>query len=161
MGLRGFITTDNIYYESGRKFSEDDIEVPVRPSPLHTWDDGNWKTDEQNVHAIIRDEPDYFYVQKDYKGNTMSQKGMFDNISWKDLITIVYFLAGMAGMWLHMSERTVILEQKIQHVDKEIQENKNIHSVDTNKLELSIRDLQKQVTDLSITIVRERKERRD
>jgi hypothetical protein len=44
LAIRCFLSVaDNLYYE-GDRLSADDIEVPRRPSPQHTWDSGvsNW-----------------------------------------------------------------------------------------------------------------------
>ena len=83
-----------------------------------------------------------------------SNSGVFENISWKDLITILYFLAGLAGMWLHMSERTLILEQKIQVQEKEIASLKETHKEDTAKLEVQVKQLTTQATELSMLFLR-------
>ena len=162
MSIKGFITPDNIYYESETKFNEDDFEVPLRPDSQHVWNGKAWAADKRRRPAPMpEDEPDYFYItgRADYSGEkTMSQQqsksGVFENISWKDLITILYFLAGLAGMWLHMSERTLILEQKIQVQEKEIASLKETHKEDTAKLEVQVKQLTTQATELSMLFMR-------
>ena len=162
MSIKGFITPDNIYYESETKFNEDDFEVPLRPDNQHVWNGKTWAADKRRRPTPIpEDEPDYFYFtgRADYSGEkTMSpqqlKSGVFENISWKDLITILYFLAGLAGMWLHMSERTLILEQKIQVQEKEIASLKETQKEDTAKLEVQVKHLTTQATELSMLFMR-------
>lgn len=39
--MRGFITKDSRYYETENgKVNQSDVEVPLRPSEHHTWNDG-------------------------------------------------------------------------------------------------------------------------
>ena len=86
----------------------------------------------------------------------MSQKdGVFENISWKDLITILYFLAGLAGMWFHMSERTLIIEQKLQVMEKEIASLKETHKEYEAKTELQIKQQSTQLNELSMLFMRQ------
>lgn len=45
---------------------------------------------------------------------------MFGNVGWKDVITFIYFLSGIAALWINMSERTLIMEQRQNSAEKEI-----------------------------------------
>lgn len=43
---------------------------------------------------------------------------MGDKFTWKDLITILYFAGGIVGLWMHMNERIIVLEQKVVSIEK-------------------------------------------
>lgn len=162
MSIKGYITPDNIYYESEAKFHEADFEVPVRPDTQHIWNGQDWSSDQRKRRLKVEDEPDYFYItgRADYSPGengmqkTEAKNGVFENISWKDLITILYFLAGLAGMWLHMSERTLILEQKIQVQEKEIVSLKDTAKETNSKTEAQLKQLSTQATEISMLMMR-------
>ena len=41
-----------------------------------------------------------------------------DKFTWKDLITILYFAGGIVGLWMHLNERIIVLEQKVVTIEK-------------------------------------------
>lgn len=82
------------------------------------------------------------------------KKGVFENVSWKDLVTILYFLGGLAGMWFTMTERILIMEQKIIAVEKELASIKSDVKENSVKSETAIKQLNTQVTEASILLMR-------
>ena len=166
MSIKGFITPDNIYYESESKFNKEDFEVPLRPDTQHIWNGNDWASDKRKRRVMVMDdEPDYFYItgRADYssgeKNMSQQKSGIFENISWKDLITILYFLAGLAGMWLHMSERTLILEQKLQVQEKEIVSLKDTVKENQSKTDQQLKQLSTQATEISMLLMRNSREK--
>ena len=115
--LKGFVTQDNVYYESMGKLNPTDIEVPLRRP--------------QNVTPPLvtppqQPQPPYWYPQAPAanaptpQAQPKEEKGMFGNVGWKDVITFIYFLSGIAALWINMSERTLIMEQRQNSAEKEI-----------------------------------------
>ena len=158
--MHGFITQDNIYYEAEHRVNEDDLEVPLRPNQGQVWSGDTWVAEKRKrpVVGVPDHDSDFHYRHTDYQPEpyTMSQKdGVFENISWKDLITILYFLAGLAGMWFHMSERTLIIEQKLQVMEKEIASLKETHKEYEAKTELQIKQQSTQLNELSLLFLRQ------
>lgn len=41
-----------------------------------------------------------------------------EKFTWKDLITVLYFAGGIVGLWMHMNERIIVLEQKVVSIEK-------------------------------------------
>jgi hypothetical protein len=41
-----------------------------------------------------------------------------EKFTWKDLITVLYFAGGIVGLWMHMNERIIVLEQKVVTIEK-------------------------------------------
>lgn len=149
MPTKGFLTPDNIYYESEKKFNEEDIEIPLRPSEDYIWTGREWIIDRRKRRL------DYVEIERmDHDHHKNKKDGLFENISWKDLITILYFIAGLVGMWIHMSERTLILEQKIAILEKDIATLKEDNKEFTTKFDNQIRQLSNQTSELSLLLMR-------
>jgi len=66
--MRGFLTTDNRYYETENgQIDPTDREVPVRPSENHSWDEkegwrGCRKTDDYRVDKVVFGIRDVGYI---------------------------------------------------------------------------------------------------
>ena len=160
--MKGFITQDNIYYEAEMKFNEHDEEVPLRPDTNQVWSGDSWVQEKRKRSPVIMPEPDsdLHYHHSDYSEHHYMAKekdGVFENITWKDLITILYFLAGLAGMWFHMSERTLILEQKLQVLEKEMTTLKETQKEDETKNDVQLKQISTQVNELSMLFMRNQK----
>ena len=163
--MQGFITQDNIYYEAELKFNESDLEVPLRPDSSHVWSGDDWVVEKRKRPTMVsvheHEQQDLHYRHTDYQPEhymPQQQKekdGVFENITWKDLITILYFLAGLAGMWVHMSERTLILEQKLQVMEKDITTLKETIKEDEAKSDIQNKQMSTQINELSMLFIRQ------
>lgn len=141
-------SVNNTYYEAIDRIGPNDIEVPQRPSIDHVFMNGSWihKSFLQNPHAPIQmpiAQPiqqvpghqmpqhqtsnagtnlnDLVGLIKQMQTTSSAEKEkplLGEKFNWKDLITILYFAGGIVGLWMHMNERIIILEQKVVSIEK-------------------------------------------
>ena len=183
--MKSYISADkNIYYEAPDKLNHNDLEVPQRPSPDHTfvngsWIDKNFLQQAMPFHALqlpqIPVSPaqsnlsDLVNVIKQLQSiNTAGQSpttsdtskkdgGMSsfigDKFTWKDLITILYFAGGIIGLWMHMNERIIVLEQKVVSIEKGSVELQNTFKEFTVKNENQLRNIDAKISDLQQMVI--------
>lgn len=177
MGVKGYITSDNIYYESENKLNDADTEVPIRPNSSLIWNGNNWDNEKRKlIRMLSLDDPDSFHLRgradcsipNNQSSGTVSvsqnavsavddtKKGLngIINIPWKDVLTIAYFVAGLFGVWLHTSERILTIEHKLSSVEKDILEFKTYDKDHNTFSEARFKALEAQVNELSILILR-------
>ncbi len=121
--MRGFMTKDKRYYETENgKVNESDLEVPIRPSENHTFDD-TWNLWEA-PHGDRRIEPRDFVF------------------GVRDVITIIAVVASTAGLYYgitgKMETTTIELRSEIKLQSVQIQNVKE--SVDDLKKRLEIHE---------------------
>ena len=137
MGIKGFITPDHQYYEAEDAADSLDREVPIRPNAKLVWNGATWDRERrklfvQALEDLEREDqereldktrkPDF--TETPSVGRGRKKLGFSINrihFGIKDLITIGYFVVSIAGLWLHMRDRIMVLEQKLSVAEKEIQ----------------------------------------
>ena len=181
--MKSFISADkNIYYEAPDRLGINDIEVPHRPSPSHTFVNGQWI--DQNFiqqmpfHALqsptVQVSPaqsslsDLVNVIKQLQTmNSTSQSAQItpvdkkdpmsnfigDKFTWKDLITILYFAGGIVGLWMHMNERIIVLEQKVVTIEKGNAELQGSLKEFTVKNENQLKAIDSKISDLQQMVI--------
>ena len=94
------------------------------------------------------------------QGNTPAAKkdtalGSFmgDKFTWKDLITILYFAGGIVGLWMHMNERIIVLEQKVVSIEKGNAELQSSFKEFTVKNENQLKGIDSKISDLQQMII--------
>ena len=87
------------------------------------------------------------------KKDTALGSFMGDKFTWKDLITIIYFIAGAVGLWMHMNERIIVLEQKIVSVEKGNAELKSSFKEFTVKNENQLKGIDSRISDLQQMVI--------
>lgn len=78
---------------------------------------------------------------------------MGDKFTWKDLITILYFAGGIIGLWMHMNERIIVLEQKVVNIEKGSVEMQNNFKDFTIKNDSQLKNIDSKISDLQQMIV--------
>lgn len=168
MEIKGFITHDNIYYESAVKLEAADVEVSARPTAQHIWNGRTWITNKRtHANTDTSEESHFFLTNRVQESEDFSERreptmtafkaGIMDNITWKDMITVIYFLAGFASMWFHMSERILLAEQRLNIAEKENAELKITVKEDFAKSEQQFKSLNATANELSMLIIRRTK----
>ena len=181
--MKSFISNPgNIYYEAVDRINPIDIEVATRPSSDHLFVNGQW-VDKNLLAALQASQPqfqavavtshqvtptiqppqsnlnDLIGVVKQLQAvqalpEKEKDKGFLgDKFTWKDLITILYFAGGLVGLWMHMNERIIILEQKVVSIEKgsaELQSNFKEFTVE-NKNQL--KNIDSKITDLQQMVI--------
>lgn len=182
--MKAFISTDkNLYYEAPDRLDMNDVEVPHRPSPNHTFINGNW-VDRTLLQAVpynaiqapqIPISPaqsnltDLVSVIKQLQnmnaGNTAQGQPLppqpekkdpgflGDKFTWKDLITILYFAGGIIGLWMHMNERIIILEQKVVSIEKGSAELQGSFKEFIVKNENQLKNIDSKISDLQQMVI--------
>ena len=79
---------------------------------------------------------------------------MFGNVGWKDLITFIYFLGGIAALWINTSDRILILEQGANVLAKDLTSLSSSVKESGTDTDKKIRDLEKDLSTLRIDIIR-------
>jgi hypothetical protein len=78
---------------------------------------------------------------------------MGDKFTWKDLITVLYFAGGIIGLWMHMNERIIVLEQKVVNIEKGSVEMQNNFKDFTIKNDSQLKNIDSKISDLQQMIV--------
>lgn len=142
--LKGFITADNKYYESFESLNSRDVEVPLRRHSLHA---------PPVVTPVPRNGTESTTVAKNLTNNR-EESGMFGNVGWKDIITFIYFLGGIAALWINTSDRILILEQRVQVIEKDIVTMRaNVKEIDASHSS-HLRNLEKDLSTLRMDMIR-------
>lgn len=164
MGIKGYITPDHQYYEAEERADSLDREVPIRPNAKLVWNGAKWDNERrklfvQALEDLERDEKD----EKDEREKEEEKKGVRKarnfsvsrlHFGLKDLITIGYFVVSLFGLWQHMSERILILEQKLLSTEKEVA-SLQLEADETNKaLSLQVKSMEAQISELSMLVLR-------
>ena len=142
--LKGFITADSKYYESFESLNSSDVEVPLRRHSLHA---------PPVVTPVPRNGTESTTVAKNLTNNR-EESGMFGNVGWKDIITFIYFLGGIAALWINTSDRILILEQRVQVIEKDIVTIRaNVKEIDGAHAS-HLRNLEKDLSTLRMDMIR-------
>lgn len=138
--LRGYVTADTHYYESTKALNPTDTEVPIRrqalPVPPYVTPFSHGPADPAKTQT------------------PQEEKGMFGNVGWKDLITFIYFLGGIAALWINTSDRILILEQGANVLAKDLTSLSSSVKESGTDTDKKIRDLEKDLSTLRIDIIR-------
>ena len=78
---------------------------------------------------------------------------MGDKFTWKDLITILYFAGGIVGLWMHMNERIIVLEQKVVSIEKGNAELQGSFKEFTVKNENQLKGIDSKISDLQQMVI--------
>lgn len=78
---------------------------------------------------------------------------MGDKFTWKDLITILYFAGGIVGLWMHMNERIIVLEQKVVSIEKGNAELQSSFKEFTVKNENQLKGIDSKISDLQQMVI--------
>lgn len=185
--MKSYISADkNLYYEAPDKLNQNDVEVPPRPSPDHTfingsWVDKNFLQQAMPFHAMqVPQVPvspaqsnlsDLVNVIKQLQTLNTAQTqavqpqpdankkdvgmGSFigDKFTWKDLITILYFAGGIIGLWMHMNERIIVLEQKVVTIEKGSAELQNSFKEFTVENKNQLKSIDSKISDLQQMVI--------
>lgn len=180
--MKSFISYDkNVYYEAIDRLGPNDIEVPPRPSADHTFVNGAWM--DHRVMNTFHHDPHYQSPAQQqtnlsdlvnvikqlqtmnnspapqapapdtFKKETSMSNFIGDKFTWKDLITILYFAGGIVGLWMHMNERIVILEQKVVSIEKGNAELQNSFKEFTVKNENQLKSIDSKISDLQQMVI--------
>ncbi len=76
-----------------------------------------------------------------------------DKFTWKDLITILYFAGGIVGLWMHMNERIIILEQKVVSIEKGSAELQASFKEFTVENKNQLKNIDSKITDLQQMVI--------
>ena len=76
-----------------------------------------------------------------------------DKFTWKDLITILYFAGGIIGLWMHMNERIIVLEQKVVSIEKGSAELQNSFKEFTVENKNQLRSIDSKISDLQQMVI--------
>jgi hypothetical protein len=76
-----------------------------------------------------------------------------DKFTWKDLITILYFAGGIVGLWMHMNERIIILEQKVVSIEKGSAELQASFKEFTFENKNQLKNIDSKITDLQQMVI--------
>ena len=76
-----------------------------------------------------------------------------DKFTWKDLITILYFAGGIIGLWMHMNERIIVLEQKVVTIEKGSAELQNSFKEFTVENKNQLRSIDSKISDLQQMVI--------
>lgn len=76
-----------------------------------------------------------------------------DRFTWKDLITILYFAGGIIGLWMHMNERIIILEQKVVSIEKGSAELQGSFKEFIVKNESQLKNIDSKISDLQQMVI--------
>lgn len=76
-----------------------------------------------------------------------------DKFTWKDLITILYFAGGIIGLWMHMNERIIVLEQKVVTIEKGSTELQNSFKEFTVENKNQLRSIDSKISDLQQMVI--------
>lgn len=88
--------------------------VSVAPAQTNLSDLVNVIRQLQNINnASTSHDPQQMPKKESPMGNFIG-----DKFTWKDLITILYFAGGIVGLWMHLNERIIVLEQKVVTIEK-------------------------------------------
>ena len=87
------------------------------------------------------------------KKDTALGSFMGDKFTWKDLITVIYFFAGAVGLWMHMNERIIVLEQKIVSIEKGNAELQSSFKEFTVKNENQLKGIDSRISDLQQMVI--------
>ena len=148
--LKGYVNHENIYYEAMGKINQLDVEVPLRrpqnvapPMLTSTQPPSTTVSPTQNL-------PPYWNYQNTNPSLAQppADKGMFANIGWKDLVTFIYFLSGVAALWINMSERTLIIEHRVNSIEREGGSTKETVKELQLKADSQIRAAEKEIAEL-------------
>ena len=179
--MKSFISSDrNIYYEAPDRLGPTDIEVPKRPGPDFTFINGTWidthahlnhnfgvmpntASNQTNLSDLVNvikqlqtinnsaaNSTDQSVIPK--KESPISNF-MGDKFTWKDLITILYFAGGIVGLWIHMNERIIVLEQKVVSIEKGSVELQNTFKEFTVKNENQLKIIDSKISDLQQMVI--------
>jgi hypothetical protein len=178
--MKSFISSSkNVYYEATTAIDPSDVEVPQRPSPNHSYVNGVWIDQTlipaQSFQQIASPVPiasaqsnlaDLVNVIKQLQNinNSAStptppkKESSFasilgDKFTWKDLITILYFAGGIIGLWMHMNERIIVLEQKVVTIEKGNIELENSFKDFTVKNENQLKSIDAKISDLQQMVI--------
>lgn len=78
---------------------------------------------------------------------------MGDKFTWKDLITILYFAGGIVGLWMHMNERIIVLEQKVVTIERGNAELQGSLKEFTVKNENQLKIIDSKISDLQQMVI--------
>lgn len=94
-------------------------------------------------------------VQQDQSKKEGSGMGSFigDKFTWKDLITILYFAGGIIGLWMHMNERIIVLEQKVVTIEKGSAELQNSFKEFTVENKNQLKSIDSKISDLQQMVI--------
>ena len=87
------------------------------------------------------------------KKDTALGSFMVDKFTWKDLITILYFAGGIVGLWMHMNERIIVLEQKVVSIEKGNAELQSSFKEFTVKNENQLKGIDSKISDLQQMLI--------
>lgn len=87
------------------------------------------------------------------KKDTVLGSFMGDKFTWKDLITILYFAGGIVGLWMHMNERIIVLEQKVVSIEKGNAELQSSFKEFTVKNENQLKGIDSKISDLQQMVI--------
>ena len=87
------------------------------------------------------------------KKDTALGSFMGDKFTWKDLITILYFAGGIVGLWMHMNERIIVLEQKVVSIEKGNAELQSSFKEFTVKNENQLKGIDSKISDLQQMVI--------
>lgn len=76
-----------------------------------------------------------------------------DKFTWKDLITILYFAGGIVGLWMHMNERIIVLEQKVVTIEKGNAELQNSFKEFTVENKNQLKSIDAKISDLQQMVI--------
>ena len=97
------------------------FQVPVQQAPQHSASQQAQANLSDLVNVIKQlqtlnnasNQPDPVSKKDPAMGSFIGEK-----FTWKDLITVLYFAGGIVGLWMHMNERIIVLEQKVVTIEK-------------------------------------------
>lgn len=161
MGVKGYITFDNRYYEAEEPKSPHDVEIPIRPNAKFIWNGSNWDNERrklfsQAIEELDREnqskEEDHDHDSRPPQSLRMKLNGL--HFGLKDIITVGYFVASIVGLWLHMSERILIAEQRLNVAEKEVAALQIKSEEDQRFFNEQLKGLEAQVSEISLLLLR-------
>ncbi len=87
------------------------------------------------------------------KKDTALGSFMGNKFTWKDIFTILYFAGGIVGLWMHMNERIIVLEQKVVSIEKGNAELQSSFKEFTVKNENQLKGIDSKISDLQQMVI--------
>lgn len=160
MGVKGYITSDNQYYEAEEPRSPHDVEIPIRPNAKFFWNGSNWDNERRKLFSQAIEELDRENSIKEdqheshHQSQSLRMKLNGLHFGLKDIITVGYFFASIVGLWLHMSERILIAEQRLNVAEKELAALQIKSDEDQRFFNEQLKGMEAQVSEISLLLLR-------
>ena len=123
------------------------FQMPVQPTVVHHQPQSNLN----DLIGVVKQ-------LQSVNGATPTEKEkektfLGDKFTWKDLITILYFAGGIVGLWMHMNERIIILEQKVVSIEKGSAELQASFKEFTVENKNQLKNIDSKITDLQQMVI--------